>query len=279
MKEIIKSKTRKLKLGLALGSGGSRGLSHLGILRELINMGLEPDIVAGTSIGAIMGAFYVTQKLDVCEAWAKGLSRKRAFQLMDFQFIPKGGFVKGDKIIEFFSNLMGTVNVENLPKTFLTVATNLISGQEVWIKDGPLSAAIRASMAFPGLLPSFYYKDQWLVDGGLVNPVPVSACRALGADIVIAVDLNQYLVGQRFQKSSPVDQPSIVDVTMSAIHIMQDRITRSRMSGDPPEVILAPKLNHVGLLDFDSVQESIDEGRRCVKMAEHSLSEIKKQIQ
>ncbi len=266
---------RKKKLGIALGSGGSRGFAHLGVLQALGELGIEPDIVAGSSVGAIIGAFYVADKIVACDDWAKGLCRKQAFKLMDFQFFTKGAFVKGDKIIEFFTKTIGAFNIESLPKPFLAIATNLITGQEVWLKDGVLSEAIRASMAFPGLLPSIFYKEQWLVDGGLVNPVPVSACRAMGADIVIAVDLNQYLVGKRFRKKDFTNQPGIMDVMMSAMHIMQDRITRSRMSGDPPEVLLAPRLADMGLLDFNMIQEAIDEGRHCVEMAKPALLELK----
>jgi len=275
MSQIAQKKSGK-KIGIALGSGGSRGFAHLGVLLALQKLGIEPDIVTGVSVGAIIGAFYVCHKLHVCEEWARGLSRKQAFKLMDFQLIPKGGFVKGSKIIDFFAKHMGSVTIESLDKPFLAVATNLITGQEIWLKDGALTDAIRASMAFPGLLPSFFYKDQWMVDGGLVNPVPVSPCRALGADFVIAIDLNQNLVGRRFQKNSSQEQPGIVDVTMSAINIMQDRITRSRMSGDPADILLAPRLGHMGLLDFDLINDAIEEGFRCVEVASPMLDEIKK---
>lgn len=271
------SQVRK-KLGIALGSGGARGFAHLGVLQALHKMGIQPDIVAGTSVGAIVGAFYAADKMPEFESWAKSLRSKQAFKLMDFQLFTKGAFVKGDKIIDFFTQRLGTLNIEELAKPFLAIATNLVTGQEVWLKDGLLSEAIRASMAFPGMLPSLFYRNQWLVDGGLVNPVPVSACRAMGAEVVIAVDLNQYLVGKRFQKTGITEQPGIMDVSLSAIHIMQDRITRSRMSGDPPEVLLAPALRDMGLLDFNRTQEAIDEGVHCVEMAMPALIELKNNL-
>ncbi len=278
MTTSTKIQTRRKKLGIALGSGGSRGFAHLGILLALNEIGIQPDIVTGASVGAIIGAFYASGKLDLCEKWAASLSRKQALKLMDFQWFTKGGFVKGNRIIQFFIDQMGDVTIESLPKPFLAVATNLLTGQEVWLKEGSLANAIRASMAFPGFLPSYYYRDQWLVDGGLVNPVPISPCRAIGADYVIAVDLNQHLVGRLFQKDKPIEQPGILDTMFSSINIMQDRITRSRVGGDPPDWIVAPRLGHVAMLNFNSVADSVAEGRRCIEHLKPVFLELRKAL-
>lgn len=305
----MNNKNRKQKIGIALGSGSARGFAHVGILQALLELGIEPDIVAGTSVGAIVGSFYAAGKLKDYADWSSSLTRKTAMKLMDFNWIPKGGVVEGEKLLDVFKQHIGDQEIEDLPKKFAAIATDLVSGQEIWLQEGSLLSAIRASMALPGLLSPHHYQNRWMVDGGLVNPVPVSACRAMGADTVIAVDLNRHLLGRRFadreddvteSKKSEEDlspfekikrslfgeksndpeaeeklmKPGLVDVTLSAINIMQDRITRSRMAGDPPDLILAPRLSHIGLLDFDNVAEAIEEGRSAVKTAEFSLKEL-----
>ena len=278
------------KIGIALGSGSARGFAHVGILKALHELGIEPDIIAGTSIGSIVGAFYAKGCLGEFDNWAKTLNRKSAFKLMDINLIPKGGFVEGDRLLDFFKNSLGTTKIEELSKPYAAVATDLLRGQEIWLREGELLSAIKASMALPGILPPFHHDGRWLVDGGLVNPVPVSTCRALGADMVIAVDLNNQIVGRHLKNSetpskkeqeetwlqkvkanlfesedNEPQRPRLFDVMAGSINIMQDRITRSRMSGDPPEVLLTPRLSHMGLLDFDSVQDAMEEGYSCVR--------------
>ena len=297
---------KKQQIGLALGSGSARGMSHIGIIRELIDLGIEPDIVCGTSIGAMVGAFYVCGKLDEFEDWVRGLSQWDVVQIMDISLIASGGgFMEGEKLMKFFCQHLGDTLIEDLPKPFATVATNMETGQEVWFTEGPIVEAVRASIALPVLLTPIECHEQWMLDGGLVNPVPVSVCRALGATDVIAVNLNGELVGKHFKRRedtpealvrpdaeanilnkwaselkegmtslvswlpdfTPDDKPGMFDVLATFINIMQDRITRSRMAGDPPDIMLVPRLKEVGLLDFDKAAESIEAGRTCVRHA------------
>jgi NTE family protein len=211
-----------------------------------------------------------------------------------------GGLIEGERLMNFFHQQMSDIPIEGLPKAFAAVATDLASGREVWLEEGSLLEAVRASFALPGVFKPMKLGDQWLVDGGLVNPVPVSLCRAMGARVVIAVNLNGRLIGRhlRHRKVNPEtlenrdkpelfdrlsnqirtratnlmgralggvkDAPSLFEVTASAINIMQDRITRSRMAGDPPDVILAPRLAHLGLMEYGRGKEAIAEGRACV---------------
>jgi len=298
------AKTSKRRIGLALGSGSARGMSHIGVIRELEQLGIKPDIVCGTSIGAIVGAFYVCGKLAELEEWVGQLDKWSIAKMMDISFIAGGGFIEGKNLTSFLETHLGDPLIEELPLPFATVATDMETGQEIWFKSGPVIKAVRASITLPVLLTPVQYDDQWLLDGGLVNPVPVSVCRALGAHMVIAVNLNGDLVKKHFTAAQPEvppavnteaslleklaarfednsvlaafsretpERPGMFDVLASFIDIMQDRITRSRMAGDPPDVMLVPRLGDVGLLEFDKSAESIAAGRRCVQGAQEQL--------
>lgn len=296
----------KPRIGLALGSGSARGWAHIGVIHALENLGLRPDIVCGTSIGALVGAAYVSDDLDALERWVRGLTRFEVLRHMDFR-INGAGLIGGERLMERLRAHGRDVAIEELPRQFACVATELDSGRELWLQSGPLMEAVRASIALPGLITPVRQGDTWIVDGGLVNPVPVSVCRALGADLVIAVNLNGDIVGRRSRErreivhldevralqgaqahatgrtmsmaelreraSSLVSQlwptgeqgPGLLDVVAGSINIMQDRITRSRMAGDPPDVLLAPRLAHMGLLEFDRAAEAIEEGRDTVQ--------------
>ncbi len=287
---------RTPKIGLALGSGSARGLSHIGIIKELEKMGIRPDVVCGTSIGAIVGAFYVSGKLAALEEYVLGLDTWNIIKMMDVGLLTGGGLIEGERFMSFLQEQLGDLQIEELGVPFAAVATDMETGQEVWFREGSLNSAVRASISLPILLTPFKHEEQWLLDGGLVNPVPVSVCRALGANKVIAVNLNSELVGTHFQppvKSvapavegkgffnrlsaqfeaqainalalvSGEEKPGILDVLATFIDIMQDRITRSRMAGDPPEVMLVPRLKDVALLDFDKAAETIAVGEKCV---------------
>ena len=177
------------KIGLALGSGSARGWAHIGVLRGLEEAGVVPDVVCGTSAGAFVGAAYATQNLDALEDWARRLTAREIFSLMDLT-LSAGGVLAGQRAMEFLRARGRDVRIEEMPVPFAAVATDLQGGREVWLQQGPLVEAVRASMALPGVLTPAHIDGRWLVDGGLVNPVPTSVCRALGADLVIAVDLN-----------------------------------------------------------------------------------------
>ena len=300
---------RTPKLGLALGSGSARGWAHIGVLQALQEAGVKPDVVCGSSIGALVGAAYAGGELERFADWVQGLGMRDVFGFMDFNLA--GGMLKGEKLIDFWRRNFADFDIEASPMPFGAVATDLHSGAEVWLRHGSIADAVRASIALPGLFTPVQRDDgRLLVDGGLVNPVPASLARAMGADIVICVDLNvdilhrhmhplavvpepdatapdttpapapeptrgnEWMRRLKFWGGTPEGgappaprQPSVLDVVMTSVNIMQMRITRSRMAGDPPEVIIAPRLAHLGLLDFHRASEAIDEGRRAAQAA------------
>ena len=293
------------RIGLALGSGSARGWSHIGIIEALIEAGVEPDIVCGTSIGALVGAAYVTDTLDKLSKWAKAITWRQVLGLMDVG-LSGGGLIDGKQVVKSLRGLGITGAIEDLAKPFAAVATDLATGREVWFRSGPVLDAVRASIAIPGIFSPVRHQGQWLLDGGLVNPVPVSLCRTLGADVVIAVNLNGDQLG-RWRKDEPVaaahppeptspesfagmlaklpatlgDQiqqiaprllaqrgaPGYFDVLAGAIDIMQDHITRSRLAGEPPHVTLVPHLRGLGLMDYHRAAEAIAEGHAAVEDA------------
>ena len=285
-------------IGLALGGGSARGWAHIGVIRALASAGIEPDLVCGTSIGALVGAAYVGGELDRLEDWVRSLRLQTVVGFLDFSL--NGGLIKGDKLIAFFRDHFVDRDIADLKRPFGAVATDLRRGREVWLREGRVSEAVRASIALPGLFTPVQRDGRWLVDGGLVNPVPVSLCRAMGADIVIAVDLNTGLLG-RHLKSTPAPAskqtaaenepltdsvmtriqtrltqlglnhnngaktPAMLDVMASSINIMQVLITRSRLAGDPADVMVTPLLADLGLMEFHRASVAIDTGRRAVE--------------
>ena len=334
---------RKPIVGLALGSGSARGWAHFGVLHALREAGISPDIICGTSIGSLVGATYAAGEMDAFESWVLGLGKRKVFGFMDFNL--GGGLLKGEKIIDFWRENFVQETMEELGAPFGCVATDLQTGAEVWLRKGSIAEAVRASIALPGLFTPSTHDGRLLVDGGLVNPVPVSLARAMGADIVIAVDLNADIMRKHMKPvdmsetdlkihtrevrvsqmqldeddeppqplgqipealaahASPVgwsgkwkrsmtsvksmsssvmrmgrkdegDEedddspriPSLLNVVMASVNIMQMRITRSRMAGDPAEVLIAPRLSHVGLMDFHRGRESIDEGYAATQL-------------
>ncbi|HNH35687.1 MAG TPA: patatin-like phospholipase family protein [Rhodocyclaceae bacterium] len=270
----------KSKIGLALGSGSARGWSHIGVLRALAERGVEPDIVCGCSIGALVGAAYVDGDLDKLERWVSTLTWQEVLGLLDVSLV--GGLIKGDKLVAFLERHFVDKDFAALPKPFACVATDLENGREVWLREGSVAAAVRASIALPGLFKPRRVNARILVDGGLVNPVPVSLCRALGADLVIAVDLGSDRIGRlgtpavevtdrqpwwRRLRAGPAAEslPSLADTLSASIHIMQVRIARSRMAGEPPDVAISPRLAHLGLMDYHRGAEAIAEGVAAVE--------------
>ena len=285
-----------MNIGLALGSGSSRGWSHIGIINALNDLGIVPNVVCGTSIGSLVGASYVSDNLEKLEDWVCSLSK---FEVARFFEINRSlnGFVNTERLHYFLNEYVASDNsvIEELAKQYASVATDLETGREVWLAKGLVLDAVRSSISLPGLFPAIKNNNKWLVDGGLVNPVPVSVCRAFGADIVIAVNLNGDIVGKHFQKPKSIikqdigvvgkithsvteytasvfsstkveDQPpSLFEAIAGSVNITQDRITRSRMAGDPPDILLSPKLSHIGLLEFYRANEAISEGKKCVQ--------------
>lgn len=281
-----------MKLGIALGSGSARGWAHIGVLRALAEIGVKPDIVCGTSIGAFVGAAYADGDLERLEGWVRTLNWQEVVSFFDVG--TRGGLIKGDKLMGFFARHFVDRDVEQLPVPFACVATDLTSGREVWLREGSVVDAVRASIALPGLFSPLARDDRLLVDGGLVNPVPVSLARALGADLVIAVDLGSDVVGRRFKPAEEApanwrqrfaqffgapgaahvaggEGPSLLDVVAGSINIMQVRIARSRLAGEPADVLLSPRLAHVGLFDYHRGAEAIEEGREAVRLMQPAI--------
>jgi len=258
-------------------------------------MGLRPDVITGCSIGAIVGAAQAANNLDKLEDWLRSLRRRDVAAFFDIGWGLKG-LIDAPRLRSFLHEhvVSEEVLIEDMEASYGNVATDLANGREVWFTSGDVLSSIMASIALPGLFAPVRLNGRWLVDGGLVNPVPVSLCHALGADVVIAVNLNSDILGKHllpkkedtegengafdnflgtiksyssnlFPTNSENEPPGLLDVLASSINITQDRITRSRMAGDPPDILLEPRLAKIGLLEFHRASEAIKEGRRCVK--------------
>jgi len=309
------------RLGLALGSGSARGWAHIGILRGLAERGLRPDVVTGASVGALVGAAWAAGRLDDLERWVCTLTQRDVWRLVDTTF-RGGGVMTGNRLMEAIAAQIGDAPIESLPVAFGAVATDLYTGEEIWLRDGPYMQAVRASSGVPGLFTPTWHHDRWLLDGGVVNPVPVSLCRALGAEIVIAVDLSRSITKQAMRASERssgqagrggapaaepppeptaevsailrkwsglVDglvesfrsrryEPGLFEVMTSAVNIMQDRITRSRLAIDPAELVLRPDLTDFQLMDFHRAREAIDLGRAHVADVAAQLEVVAEQL-
>jgi NTE family protein len=292
---------RKPRIGLALGSGSARGWAHVGVIRALERAGISPSIVCGTSIGALVGAAYAAGELDRFEPWVKGLTWQSVMSLLDLTVT--GGLIEGGRLVEFFRSRYQDRGIAQLPKAFGCVATELATGREVWLREGSVIDAVRASVALPGLLTPVRQDDRLLVDGGLVNPVPVSLCRAMGAEIVIAVDLNWDLIGRRHQAPEdprapataadsgildaifakfrpraglhqPTEMPSVLDVLTTSLNIMQVRITQSRLAGEPADIMIRPRLSGIVAMDYHRAAVAIAEGERAAGQALPQIADL-----
>ncbi len=296
---------RKPKIGLALGSGAARGWAHVGVLDALAAAGIEPDIIAGTSMGALVGGVYASGRHQALRDWALSADRRIVASMVDVGLLG-GGLVDGVRIVDWLGGLKIAPRFEDLKMPFAAVATDLTTGREVWLREGKLDRAIRASISIPGIFSPVEVEGEWLVDGGLVNPVPVSLCRAMGADFIIAVNLNEDLLGRRLlpeiavtpDAAETVDAqkftnwlsmiktmptalasqaasfklfgngglaPGYFDVLGNALNIMQDHITRSRLAGEPPHALILPRVVDIGLMDFHRAAEAIEEGRAATE--------------
>ena len=256
------------RIGIALGAGSARGWAHIGVLDALLEAGIVPESVAGTSIGALVGAVYADDELDALEDWVRGLTWRKLVGYFDVSF--RGGLVKGDRLFDFLRGDLLEKRIEGLRRPFAAVATDLVNGREVWLREGPVADAVRASIAIPGLFTPWLEDDRQLVDGALVNPVPVSLVRAMEADFVIAVDLGSNTVGRHMRKPAAGKRhprrPSMVDVVTGSLDIMSVRIARSRLAGEPAEVVIQPRLGGLGLLDYHRGAEAIAEGRAAAEL-------------
>jgi NTE family protein len=291
---------RKLRLGLALGSGSARGWAHIGVIRALEERGIKPDVVCGSSIGALVGAAYASGELERLEKWATSLAWTTVVRLMDLTW--RGGLIRGARLFTLFGTMFEDREIDELPLSYGAVATELHSGRELWLRHGKVLDAVRASCAMPGLFTPVVRDGAVLVDGGLVNPVPVSMCRALGADIVVAVDLSwgklgpyrrgkdtdvepkevrgwlerirpDWLKGRR-KPDEAADVPSIFNVFMTSLDIVEMRVARSRLAGEPADVLITPILPDFATMDYHRGAEAIAEGRAAVERMGPLLQQV-----
>ena len=294
-------------VGLALGGGAARGFAHIGVLRTLAKHGIAPDVVVGTSIGAVVGACLATGHLDAFEEWARMLTPRGVLSYLDIS-LTGAGFINGARLATRLEEAIGNANIDDLPLKFAAIATEINTGHEIWLTRGRLLEALRASYALPGIFTPVHIGGRWLVDGALVNPVPVSTARALGARLVIAVNLNADLFGrgttiashgsdasdelehaaaqqrrgggifgaERLVKRQIVGapgRPGIPTVMVDAFNVMQDRITRARLAGDPPDVLVSPRLTNIGWFDFHRAEDAIAAGTLAAERAIDSILE------
>ena len=261
------------RLGLALGGGSARGWAHIGVIRALEERGLRAEVLVGASVGALVAASHAGGRLDALEQWVRALTQREVWRLVDANLRGGGGVMTGNRLMDAIAASVGDPLIEELELGFAAVATDLHTGEEVWIREGPVMAAVRASSGVPGLFTPSWYLDRWLIDGGVVNPLPVSVCRALGADLIIAVDLSRSVVHgdpEVLRRS----QPSLLESMSSAVNIMQDSITRSRLVIDPADLVLRPDLQRFQLMDFHRAAEAIEIGYRHVVENEARLEPI-----
>lgn len=312
------SRPSRPSIGLALGGGAARGWAHIGVIKTMIDAGFTPDVIAGTSIGAVVGGCYAAGHLPTLETFARDLNKRRVFGLMDFNFTGSG-LITGNRLARLLERAIGEAKIEDLPRRFACIATELGTGHEIWLSRGRLVESMRASYALPGVFKPVKVHGRWLIDGALVNPVPVSVCRALGARIVIAVNLNTDIFGRgtvvrahdpvegkvlpdleedewpdeetaeagngktsarhllRRQIVGPTEgPPGISSVMVDAFNIVQDRVARSRLAGDPPDIMVGPKLGHIGLFEFHRAEEAIRLGTEATTRA---LTDIERSVE
>lgn len=290
---------RRPRVGLALGGGAARGWAHIGVLKVLDEAGIKPEVIAGCSIGAVVGGCYAAGKLPELEAFARALTQRRIMGLLDFH-ITGAGLIGGNRLRKLLDMDLGDLRIEALPIRFATVATEFNSGHEIWLTRGPMVEALCASYALPGVFDPVRINGRLLMDGALVNPVPVTVARALGADVVICVNLNaeirlrgtviqslaepeeaQPADGQQRRRGifgAPIGRPrggpGIASIMIDAFNITQDRISRSRLAGDPPDAMVAPKLQSIGLFEFHRAAECIERGMAAARRTLDDIREL-----
>ena len=302
------SRVNPAPLGLVLGGGAAKGWAHIGVLRALEEAGIRPDIVTGTSIGAVVGGCYLAGELDRLEEFARGLTKRRLLGLLDVSFSGKS-LISGARLGKLLRRYLDNVEIEDLDRPFMAVATELSTGHEIWLRKGHLVTAMQASYALPGIFNPVNVNGRHLVDGALVNPVPVTLARAMGARIVIAVNLSSDSFGRGSiipnaheesddrikphpdnDQMSPVGGPfgnlmsmiygrdaesqSISSIMFDAYTIIQDRISRSRLAGDPPDLTINPRLHGIGMFDFQRADESIQAGYNAAQRTIRELSDL-----
>lgn len=280
----LETEAPKSGVALALGGGAARGWAHIGVLRAFDEAGIQIDMIAGTSIGALVGGCYLAGRLDELEEFARSLTPRRMFGFFDLSF-RGNGLLGGMRLDAKMREHLEGVSFDELSKPFICVATEIGTGHEIWLSSGNLVSAMRASYALPGVFEPVVCNGRVLIDGAMVNPVPVSVCRAHEQQLVIAVNLHYDCFGRSavIKHSSSGDEVmirenapagangasdsqekerklGITGVMVEAFNIIQDRISRARLAGDPPDLSLQPKLSHIGLSEFHRADEAIRMG-------------------
>jgi NTE family protein len=277
-------------VSLVLGSGGARGLAHIGVIRELEEQGFEIASISGCSMGALVGGVYAADRLDEFESWIRTITKVDMVKLLDIAW-QKHGLVKGDKIINALVELVGDRKIEDLRIPFTAVAADIVNEKEVWINSGRLFDAIRASISLPLFFTPVRYRNVHLIDGGVLNPVPIAPTFHDGNDKTIAVNLgappefstddvegtpppssgsssyrqklNQFI--NDLQDSIEIDDEKDLgayDVADQAFDAMQSTIARHKLAVYPPDIVIDIARNACGTLEFDRAAEMIELGRQ-----------------
>jgi NTE family protein len=259
-------------IGLALGGGGARGWFHVGVIKVLGEAGIPIDYVAGTSIGALMGGVYASGKLKELEEFGLSLSATKIISMLDLSWSSKG-FLAGNKVAKLLGERFTKKDFKQTQIPFAAVATDMRSGEEVVLDRGRLPEAIRASIGIPGVFEPLVHRKRYLLDGGLTNPMPVSTVRAMGANVVIAVDLNTEPVASRpvsgqskiMKWLTKKTYPTSIDIIDATVAIMQRKITDENLKTDPADVVINSKLGHIKLFDFHLAEHMIELGYKAAK--------------
>lgn len=262
------------KVGLALGSGVARGLAHIGVLEVLEREGIRIDMISGTSMGAIVGAAYANgRSARQIREFALDLGWKKMAPLLDLTG-PKTGFIGGKGIKKRLKEIIGEVSFADLAKPFVCVATDVITGEEVVFRDGPVLDAVIASISLPVIFRATKWQGRYLVDGTLVTPVPVRVLKEMGADFVISVNVLRY-PGEKThlhpEDVKEIKEPNIFNIMIQTVNILASHLVESSLSG--ADVVIEPDMAGIGLADFGKAEECI---RRGEQVAQESIPEIKR---
>ena len=270
-----------------LGSGGARGLAHVGVIRWLEEHGHKIRSISGCSIGSFIGGAYATGTLDAIVDWMENLTKKEIYSMLDLSF-SRDSLVKGDRLVEVIQSKIGTGLIEDLPIKFTAVAADIATEKEHWFQAGPIDQAIRASVSLPLLFTPHNVDGVQLIDGGILNPTPIEPTLGDDTDLTIAVDLggpmmeettpepekakspwqqkmDDFLDSMRFSESKPKDQWDMFYITDQSFNTMQNAIARSRMADNPPDHLIAIPRNKCGTLEFDRSAEMVEYGYRLAK--------------
>jgi len=268
-------KDGRTSIALVLGSGGARGLAHIGVIETLVEADYRIDYISGCSMGALVGGIYAAGKMDVYKEWARGLERRDVLSLLDIA-IGRAGLLKGEKVIGVLTELIGDHRIEDLPIGYTAVATDLLEQKEVWLNRGRLFDAIRASIAIPTVFTPHRVHGRLLVDGGLLNPIPIAPALNHQTDMIVAVNLNasrneRRRGGPRMEEANGGDEkgeiPGIFDIMSLSMDTMQNAIARLKLAGYSPDLVVDIPRDACSFYEFYRAEELIAVGRECASRA------------